>query len=77
MLLANNKEAQDKIYEEQIEIFGNSNRKASYKDLQNMPYLERCIKESLRLYPSVPLIGRKLVEDLPLSKDFCSNSSPT
>uniref|UniRef100_UPI003B82F6C1 cytochrome P450 4C1-like n=1 Tax=Chrysoperla carnea TaxID=189513 RepID=UPI003B82F6C1 len=66
MLLANHPEIQNRIYEEQLKIFNDSKRKATYDDLQNMEYLERCIKESLRLYPPVPIIGRTLDEDIVL-----------
>jgi len=34
------------------------------KHLREMKYLEACIKESLRLMPSVPLIGRESSEDI-------------
>ncbi|CAH0554677.1 unnamed protein product [Brassicogethes aeneus] len=58
MLIANNKDAQDKLHEEIETIFGTSDRGITFEDLPELKYLERCIKESLRLYPSVPMISR-------------------
>lgn len=39
-----------------------------------MSYLERCIKESLRLFPSVPTVARHLMEDLQLSNFYLRES---
>lgn len=36
-------------------------------DIQSCNYLEMCMKESLRLYPSVQFISRAIEEDLQLS----------
>lgn len=60
---------QQKALEEQIAIFGtDKHQHPSYKDFNDMKYLDRFIKETLRLYPSVPIIGRLAEEDIDLSK---------
>ncbi|XP_050347065.1 cytochrome P450 4C1-like [Nymphalis io] len=60
MMLANEPEIQDKIFAEIRQILGESDRAVTTEDLNQMKYLECCIKESLRLYPSAPLIARHL-----------------
>ena len=37
-------------------------------DLRQLKYLEQCVKEGLRLYPSVPIVLRTLKEDAKLGK---------
>jgi len=38
-----------------------------WQDTLEMKYLERCLMETLRMYPPVPLIARELQEDLKLN----------
>lgn len=62
MILANEKVHQDLVYEEIMDVVGT--KTPDFDELQNLKHMELCIKECLRLYPSVPLIGRTLGEDL-------------
>ncbi|XP_032690157.1 cytochrome P450 4V2-like isoform X2 [Odontomachus brunneus] len=66
-MLANFPEIQQKVYEELLEIYGTQNPKSApvnFEDLQHMNYLVCVIKETLRIFPVAPLIGRQLNEDL-------------
>lgn len=64
LLLALHPTIQEDAYDELMSIFGDSDRTASVSDLNEMRLLDRIIKETLRLYPSVPNIGRTLSEDV-------------
>lgn len=59
---------QDRVHQEIDSIFAGSDRPATMKDLGEMKLLERCLKETLRLYPSVSFFGRKLSEDVTLGQ---------
>ncbi|KAL6446829.1 hypothetical protein ACFW04_001335 [Cataglyphis niger] len=63
-LLGNNLEHQEKVHEELEEIFKDSKTLASIKELSQLKYLDMIIKETLRLFPSVPIITRKLAENV-------------
>ena len=43
---------------------GRDSDEIKWSDLQKMPYLTCCIKESLRMYSPVPFTSRMLEEDL-------------
>ncbi|XP_033345725.1 cytochrome P450 4C1-like [Bombus vosnesenskii] len=66
MLLAEHKEVQDRVRAEVKAVLKENEGKLNMSTLQDLSYLERCIKESLRLYPSVPRIGRKTEKELKL-----------
>ncbi|XP_063909502.1 cytochrome P450 4c3-like [Zophobas morio] len=64
MLIACHKNVQDSIVEEIKDVIGELGKKPTFNDLQQMKYMERVLKEVLRLYPTVTLIFRKLGEEL-------------
>ncbi len=56
----------ERVYEELMECFGDSERHCALEDLPNLKYLECCMKESIRLYPSVANFRRQISEEVQL-----------
>ena len=67
--LAKYPEVQQKAFDEIRNVIGDDvNQPVTQKILNDLHYLELVIKESLRLYPSVPYFGRKIRENVEISK---------
>lgn len=63
--LAKYPEIQQKVFDEARHELGDDPEKTvTMQQLNNLSYLELVIKESLRLYPSVPIFGRKVNKNL-------------
>ena len=56
-------------------MFGNSRRPVAAEDLPQLKYLDAVIRETLRLYPPVPIIARKVDKEVTLRKYGNSISS--
>ncbi len=47
----------------QSPVPGRDDRPITTDDLKDLQYLDRCIKEALRLFPSVPMFARVIEEE--------------
>uniref|UniRef100_UPI003B682EB4 cytochrome P450 4C1-like n=1 Tax=Vespa mandarinia TaxID=7446 RepID=UPI003B682EB4 len=66
LLFAKHKDVQERIRNEVKTVMQQSDCKLTIPILREFSYLERCLKESLRLYPSVHFIARYISQDLQL-----------
>ncbi|OXA58707.1 Cytochrome P450 4C1 [Folsomia candida] len=66
-LMANYPEYQKRVHEEIDAVFwGEMDRDVTMADLAELRYLEMCLKESLRIYPPIPLMSRKMLFNVKL-----------
>ncbi|XP_049866217.1 cytochrome P450 4C1-like [Pectinophora gossypiella] len=66
LMMSRHPDIQEKVYEELKEVFGDSTREVTPEDLSRLKYLDAVIRESLRLYPPVPMIVRHCEHDMML-----------
>ncbi|KAH7984479.1 hypothetical protein HPB52_021524 [Rhipicephalus sanguineus] len=70
-LLGHHPEAQDKVHAEIDAVFADDKqRSVTVEDIKKLKYLDCVIKESLRLYPPVPLVARNIDEDVHIGQRF-------
>jgi len=63
-LLGKHPEIMAKVVQEQKDVFKDDyDQDVTMEHLSKMKYLECCVKEGLRLYPSVPIVGRDIKRD--------------
>ncbi|XKL64201.1 hypothetical protein PGB90_004287 [Kerria lacca] len=71
LMLAIHPEIQEKVYTEIKEILkDNKSDDIRVEDVNQMVYLEQCIKETLRMFPVGPFLARLAMKDIPLSNGF-------
>lgn len=65
-MLAMHPECQDKAYNEMSSVFASKDVDVTIEELQKLVYLDMCIKEALRVFPTVPAIARKATKSIQL-----------
>ena len=63
---------QKKLHEELDAVLGDSDGPLDNDQLRDLKYLECCIKEALRLFPSVPIFARASDQDTVI----CETTNP-
>lgn len=66
VMLAMHKDVQEKVFEEVQNVIGAKDVEES--DLHRLHYLEMVLKESMRLFPVLPIHARVATEDVELEK---------
>ena len=68
--LAKHPEIQSRVHTEvEAVLQGRIDRRVTADDMTSFPYLKRCVKESLRMHPPVPFIGRTLEHELEIEPE--------
>ncbi|XP_037932187.1 probable cytochrome P450 313a4 [Teleopsis dalmanni] len=63
VMLAMHPEEQQRLFEEILDVFPEKDFYVDFDQLNQLPYLDLVINETLRLAPSVPVIGRHVMKD--------------
>ncbi|CAH0407554.1 unnamed protein product [Chilo suppressalis] len=63
VMLSKHQDVQEKLFQELLEVLGDEERPVTAEDLPRFKYLDAVVKETLRLYPPVPITARTTDKD--------------
>lgn len=69
MMLAMHKDVQQKAYEEVLKVFEGCNNDVTFSDVNDLSYLELVLKETMRLFPAAPMVGRFTTGTVEMGKE--------
>lgn len=67
-VLIDNFTFQSKVYDEIYDVFGDGDQTITTEDTTKLVYLEQVLKETLRLFPVLPVVFRELQDDIKISE---------
>lgn len=67
LLLAMHPEVQDRVFDELQTVYESPDEYSSYERVQQLTYLDRVLKEGMRMFPVAPFIVRCCIADTKLS----------
>jgi cytochrome P450 family 4 len=67
-MIALHPEVQEKIAQELKEVFGTVDAPVDYDSLNQLVYLDLVLKETMRLYPVLPVSARKSTDEFEIGK---------
>lgn len=76
--LSHQPELQKRLQHEIDEVLARHNNQITYDSLKEMKFLDLCIKETLRIYPGLPILNRQCTKDyqIPQSKLTIKKGTP-
>lgn len=67
-MLALHPEVQEKVVRELKEVYETADATIDYNSLSKLKYLDMIVKETMRLFPVLPLSARKTTEEFEIGK---------
>lgn len=66
--LATHPELQERVYEELRAVLGDGDVELTLDTVNELTYLDMCVKEAMRIFPTVPFMDRRLQNDMELGR---------
>ena len=70
LMLAMHPDIQNKVVEELQQNFAEQKSYIDYEDIKNLVYMEMVLKETLRLWPTIPAVARQTTSKITLTNNF-------